>query len=134
MPHTPWTNFIKRCCIVVCRRNDLSENKLIVIPGCVLLFTVDKIGHRDNGEVLKMLEQSIREESYPLMEVVLIKSPRSEHQTKFRLFQQVLQAGQELHQDKLDEARTKVDTHDVCNLQFTSGTTGLPKAAMLSHQ
>jgi long-subunit acyl-CoA synthetase (AMP-forming) len=33
----------------------------------------------------------------------------------------------------LDAAEAKVRPDDVCNLQFTSGTTGSPKAAMLTH-
>lgn len=32
----------------------------------------------------------------------------------------------------LDEARGKVDTHDVINMQYTSGTTGFPKGVMLT--
>lgn len=28
----------------------------------------------------------------------------------------------------------ELNPHDVCNLQFTSGSTGNPKAAMLTHQ
>ena len=38
--------------------------------------------------------------------------------------------------DKLSEMRAKetlIDTHDITNIQFTSGTTGNPKAATLTH-
>jgi fatty-acyl-CoA synthase len=34
----------------------------------------------------------------------------------------------------LDECERLIAPTDVCNIQFTSGTTGLPKAAMLSHR
>jgi fatty-acyl-CoA synthase len=33
----------------------------------------------------------------------------------------------------LEERECKLNASDVCNLQFTSGTTGLPKGAMLTH-
>lgn len=33
----------------------------------------------------------------------------------------------------LHDVESRVLPHQICNLQFTSGTTGLPKAAMLSH-
>jgi fatty-acyl-CoA synthase len=34
----------------------------------------------------------------------------------------------------LDERERRISPTSVCNIQFTSGTTGLPKAAMLSHR
>jgi fatty-acyl-CoA synthase len=34
----------------------------------------------------------------------------------------------------LKKLRSTLSEHDVVNLQFTSGTTGSPKAAMLTHQ
>ena len=34
---------------------------------------------------------------------------------------------------ELEAARKEVNPHDVCNLQYTSGSTGDPKAAMLTH-
>lgn len=36
--------------------------------------------------------------------------------------------------EDFQQARNLVDTHDVVNLQYTSGSTGNPKAAMLTHQ
>jgi mevalonyl-CoA ligase len=40
----------------------------------------------------------------------------------------------QITEDEFQEARKPVHTHDVCNLQYTSGSTGDPKAAMLTHQ
>lgn len=37
------------------------------------------------------------------------------------------------HDIRLHEAAAKVNPHDVLNIQFTSGTTGSPKAAQLTH-
>ena len=34
----------------------------------------------------------------------------------------------------LSSIKSSLSEHDVVNLQFTSGTTGSPKAAMLTHQ
>lgn len=34
----------------------------------------------------------------------------------------------------INDCDARFTNHDVCNLQFTSGTTGSPKAAMLTHQ
>ncbi|MEG1617886.1 MAG: AMP-binding protein [Bacteroidales bacterium] len=41
--------------------------------------------------------------------------------------------GSTLKEEVLTEARTKFSCHDVCNMQYTSGTTGFPKGVMLTH-
>ncbi len=49
------------------------------------------------------------------------------------MFQEFVDQGNKQSNESLRKAEDLVDAHDVCNLQFTSGTTGNPKAAMLSH-
>lgn len=34
---------------------------------------------------------------------------------------------------EVEERRKSIDKHDVCNMQYTSGTTGFPKGVMLTH-
>jgi long-subunit acyl-CoA synthetase (AMP-forming) len=41
--------------------------------------------------------------------------------------------GEEIQDWVLSRARSLVDPDDICNLQYTSGSTGNPKAAMLTH-
>ncbi len=41
--------------------------------------------------------------------------------------------GENLEDSELDEAKKKVNCHDVVNMQYTSGTTGFPKGVMLTH-
>ena len=36
-------------------------------------------------------------------------------------------------QAEVDKMRSKISIHDVCNMQYTSGTTGFPKGVMLTH-
>ena len=41
--------------------------------------------------------------------------------------------GEHLDELELEDAKLKVNPHDVVNMQYTSGTTGFPKGVMLSH-
>lgn len=66
-----------------------------------------------------------------LQEVILLKSADS---STFRTYQDFTKAGHMIDDHTLDSRLRSVDIHDVCNLQFTSGTTGNPKAAMLTHR
>ncbi len=46
---------------------------------------------------------------------------------------ELLLSGQNIGDQVLEEAKSKVDYTDVVNMQYTSGTTGFPKGVMLTH-
>lgn len=46
---------------------------------------------------------------------------------------EMLLLGANLPDELIDRARENIDTHDVVNMQYTSGTTGFPKGVLLTH-
>ena len=48
-------------------------------------------------------------------------------------FQEMLALKSQVPQDEIDRMAAAVDKNDVCNMQYTSGTTGFPKGVMLTH-
>lgn len=89
-----------------------------------VFFTTKKIGRLDQGPLLTQLAAG---PAGP--KVVMIRGDSQGYST----YQDMLAQGSKVSPNRLHNAETKVLPHLVCNLQFTSGTTGLPKAAMLTH-
>lgn len=46
---------------------------------------------------------------------------------------ELLLLGQNIEDEELEKMKRNVSCHDVCNMQYTSGTTGFPKGVMLTH-
>ncbi|KAK3361988.1 hypothetical protein B0T24DRAFT_584589 [Lasiosphaeria ovina] len=93
---------------------------------CKVLFTTKRIGRLDNIPLLTQLAAR----AAPGPKVFILRGESEGHRT----YQDVLADGTKASNPaRLQDAERKVQPHLVCNLQFTSGTTGLPKAAMLTH-
>jgi len=48
-------------------------------------------------------------------------------------WEEAVKLGDEISISKVEERRKEINKHDVCNMQYTSGTTGFPKGVMLTH-
>ena len=48
-------------------------------------------------------------------------------------FEEALIKGKSVPQEEVNRMASAVNIHDVCNMQYTSGTTGFPKGVMLTH-
>jgi fatty-acyl-CoA synthase len=77
-------------------------------------------------------------ESLPNLREVVIYDPANPSQTKrshkgFTLWQEVIAAGETVGQQQLEQATASLDRDDPINIQYTSGTTGFPKAVVLTH-
>lgn len=81
---------------------------------------------------LKTLQRGyLKSERFPMLKNVVYIG-----QEKYRGMYntpELLLLGENIDDSTLDEAKKKVDCHDVVNMQYTSGTTGFPKGVMLTH-
>lgn len=100
-----------------------------------VFFTTTRIGRTDNTPLLRELETKKTEEPrgaagfHP--HVVILRGDVPEG---YDTYDGLIRSAARKNPERLLHAMHKVLPHQVVNLQFTSGTTGLPKAAMLTHQ
>ncbi|KAI0481361.1 hypothetical protein GGR56DRAFT_629924 [Xylariaceae sp. FL0804] len=92
--------------------------------GCKVFFTTKKIGKMDNTKLLAELETQDQKPA-----IVILRGESGPYQT----YADLTSKGRRMSSGHLFRHGRKVLAHNVCNLQFTSGTTGRPKAAMLTH-
>lgn len=98
----------------------------IKFSDCKVLFTTQTIGRLDNRKLLGDLKA---ETDGPRVFIL-----RGDAGGDYQTYDDLIKSGSRKSQDGLHRAMRRVLPHQVVNLQFTSGTTGLPKAAMLTHQ
>lgn len=91
-----------------------------------------QIGRHNLTDVLAELGPTPKKSgtSSSLDEIVILRGAHKNFSTYLDVIQRGV--GQPAHVLQDREAELRPD--DVCNLQFTSGSTGNPKAAMLTHQ
>jgi len=87
---------------------------------------------------LKANSTELDSKSFPHLHHVVLYDPQNPMHTKtpaagFTTWQEVIGAAAAITQGELDDASAQLDRDDVINIQYTSGTTGFPKAVMLSH-
>ena len=65
-----------------------------------------------------------------LKSVILLKDQAGRN---FDTYDHLREAGKRISKEELSSVMASNTAGSICNLQFTSGTTGTPKAAMLTH-
>ncbi|EFW21587.1 SIN component scaffold protein Sid4 [Coccidioides posadasii str. Silveira] len=99
--------------------------------GCKLLFIVPRIGRHSLLDALSNLKTPLgRSNDLPeLQQTIMIRGRYRD----FEVYDDVKYAGRSVPMNAVQRRQEELSPSDVCNLQFTSGSTGNPKAAMLSH-
>lgn len=98
---------------------------------CRLLFTSEDVGRFDNRPLLeKLRNEDIVEQLPDLKTVCLIRGVDE----SFIKYDEFISEAQSIPEHLLDIFDGIISPFDIANLQFTSGSTGNPKAAMLTHQ
>jgi len=98
---------------------------------CRILFTTPTIARFDNGPLLEKLSQDDISSTLPDLKTVCLI--RGQHD-RFISYSSLIEEAQYIPEHILDIFDGIISPYDVANLQFTSGSTGNPKAAMLTHQ
>ncbi len=83
-------------------------------------------------------EEGLSSPDFPFLKRLVLYDPARPENTVspvpgFVTWQQLLQAGVEVPNDLIDQLTETLDRDDPINIQYTSGTTGLPKAVVLTH-
>ena len=82
--------------------------------------------------------QDLASEALPNLRRVVVYDPVAPEQTErpssgFGVWQDMLAAGEAVTEEALDAQTADLDRDDAINIQYTSGTTGFPKAVVLTH-
>ena len=109
------------------------------------LFVIPRFRSSDYLAMLQALvpelqknNSEISSKALPNLHRIVLYDPADALQTEipapgFTSWQEVIHAAETISQQELDEQTLALDRDDVINIQYTSGTTGFPKAVMLTH-
>ena len=114
--------------------------------GVQHLFTIPAFRSSDYVAMLVELLPELAQEpgtepayaALPSLQRVVIYDPSAPARTMrpqpgFMIWPELLAAGEAINADALDSAAALLDPDDAINIQYTSGTTGFPKAVVLTH-
>ena len=111
----------------------------VKVSSCKLLFIANTIGPRDISEHIETVCGNVKNgpQLPELKRVVTLETYKSSSSTVEILnYNNFFLGGYSVFMNEvtLRRAEKKVGNNDILNLQFTSGTTGAPKAAELTHR
>ena len=114
-----------------------EANALFVIPSFKTSNYIDMLIEMTPG-LKASLPSTFKSPEFPHLRMVCVYDPEDSSRTErpfpgFTIWPEVLASAVNVSQDGLDSVTQSLDRDDVINIQYTSGTTGFPKAVMLTH-
>ncbi|KAF7914569.1 uncharacterized protein EAF01_000975 [Botrytis porri] len=121
-------------CILVVLNNTYTTQEAkngLKHAGCRVLFTVPKIGKQSPEKLISDLGPLPKHNGTSgfLDKVVMLRGARD----GFMNYDGLKRQGRASSMAEFERVKSMVKPDDIVNLQFTSGSTGSPKAAMLTH-
>ena len=101
------------------------------LTGTKILFLSTRIGAIDKKP---SLDAVVGVTDLPHLQETILLRADDRVNTRLRTFSELVGAGDNVSDEILQNSEASVSPDDLCNMQFTSGTTGDPKAAMLTHK
>ena len=89
-------------------------------------------------ELKQATPTTFHSKDYPALRKVAVFEPNNIEHTLhpysgFNTWLEIIEAGKDIAQSQLDAITATLDRDDAINIQYTSGTTGFPKAVVLTH-
>ncbi len=110
------------------------------------LFTIPAFRSSDYIDMMVKTVQELRDatpsglksKEFPHLRRVVLYDPQAPSSTGrpysgITIWQEILEAAEAITDKELEEATASLNMDETINIQYTSGTTGFPKAVMLSH-
>jgi len=89
-------------------------------------------------ELRKPKQTVIQNKKFPFLRSVFVYEPSDPNNTNrpytgFGVWQELLEAAKTISDEEIEKITASLDIDDPINIQYTSGTTGFPKAVVLTH-